>query len=297
MQATKQSFTTIVGGNNRQFVIPVFQRDYSWNRDQLQQLWDDIVRAGAPETRGGHFTGSIVYIEAEEGSGAAFQRWLIIDGQQRLATLTLLLTALRDHIKESGWSGDDDSPTPEQIHDYYLKNAHQKKPDHQHRLVLRRRDNVTLRMLIDGTSVSGLDDDASELIVDAYQFFRSALNSPRYDLDQVYRRVSRLDIVDVRLDRNVDDPQLVFESMNSTGVNLRQSDLVRNYLLMGLAESEQTRLYENFWHEIESEFQASEGAFDSFLRDYISLERKLTRQIAMEHVYGRVQGVLASGGQ
>lgn len=285
MQATKQSFTTIVGGNNRQFVIPVFQRDYSWNRDQLQQLWDDIIHAGAPDTRGGHFTGSIVYIEAEEGSSAAFQKWLVIDGQQRLATLTLLLTALRDHIKESGWSGGDDSPTPAMIHDYYLENAHKKKDDQRHRLVLRRRDNTTLRKLIDKTSVSDLDEDVSELIVDAYQFFRSALNSPECDLDQVYRGVSHLDVVDVRLDRGVDDPQLVFESMNSTGVRLRQSDLVRNYLLMGLAEPEQTRLYEDFWHEIESEFRASEGAFDFFLRDYISLEQKLTRQIAMGHVY------------
>ena len=121
MQVTKESFTTIVGGNNRQFVIPVFQRDYSWTREQCEQLLNDIVRTGAQGTHGGHFTGSIVYIEADEGSGVTFQRWLVIDGQQRLTTLTLLLLALRDHIRESGWSGDDDSPTPQMIDDYYLK--------------------------------------------------------------------------------------------------------------------------------------------------------------------------------
>ena len=100
MQATKESFTTVVGGNNRQFVIPVFQRDYSWTREQCEQLWNDIVRAGAQEAHGGHFAGSIVYIEADQGSTAAFQRWLVIDGQQRVTTVTLLLIALRDHIRE-----------------------------------------------------------------------------------------------------------------------------------------------------------------------------------------------------
>ena len=284
MQATKGSFTTIVGGNNRQFVIPVFQRDYSWTREQCEQLLNDIVRTGAPEAHGGHFTGSIVYIEADEPSGAAFQRWLVIDGQQRLTTLTLLLLALRDHIKESGWSGGDDSPTPQMIDDYYLKNIH-KKGEHRYRIVLRRKDNSTLRKLVDGTSISDFDDDSSELIVDAYRFFRSVLKKTGCDLDELYHGVSRLNVVDVRLDRNVDNPQMVFESMNSTGVDLRQSDLVRNYLLMGLDESEQTRLYGDYWSKIESQFHASASAFDSFLRDYISLERKLTRQILTDRVY------------
>ena len=284
MQAHKEPITNILGGNNRQFVIPVFQRDYSWTREDCKKLWNDILRAGAQEVHGDHFTGSIVYIEADQPGGAAFQRWLVIDGQQRVTTLTLLLIALRDHIRESDWSGNEDSPTPELIDDDYLKNAH-RNGERQYRLILRRKDNATLRRFVTRTLGSEFDDDGSELIVDAYRFFRCVLKKPESDIDKVYRGVSRLIVVDVRLDRNIDNPQMVFESMNSTGVDLRQSDLVRNYLLMGLDESEQTRLYDNYWTVIESQFRASASAFDSFLRDYISLEKKLTRQILMDHVY------------
>ena len=283
MQATKELFTNILGGNSRQFVIPVFQRDYSWTREQCEQLWNDVLRVGAEETNGGHFIGSIVYIEADQ-FGAVFQRWLVIDGQQRVTTLTLLLISLRDHIRESGWSGDDNSPTTELIDACYLKNAHRKR-ERQYRIVLRRKDDATLQMLVDGTSIPEFSDSCSELIVDAYRFFRSALQKPGCDPDEVYRGVSRLNVVDVKLDRNVDNPQMVFESMNSTGIDLRQSDLVRNYLLMGLDESEQTRLYADYWSKIESLFQASANAFDSFLRDYVALEKKLTQQILTDRVY------------
>ena len=283
MLAVNRLFTEILGGNNRQFIIPVFQRDYSWTQEQCEQLWNDVLRTGSEKTNGGHFTGSIVYIEADQ-SGAAFQRWLVIDGQQRVTTLTLLLIALRDHISDSGWSGGEDSPTTEQIDDYYLKNVH-RKGEHHYRLVLRRKDDATFRMLLEGTNIAEFDDSYSELIVDAYRFFRSALQKPGCDLEEVYRGISGLIVVDVRLDRSLDNPQLVFESMNSTGVDLRQSDLVRNYLLMGLDESEQTRLYIEYWNKIESLFQASANAFDSFLRDYVSLERKLTKQILTDRIY------------
>lgn len=284
MDATKGSIINILGGNNRQFVIPVFQRDYKWTRKDCKQLWSDILRTGVQGVINNHFTGSIVYIEADQPGGAAFQRWLVIDGQQRITTLTLLLVALRDHIRDSGWSGDENSPTPELIDDYYLKNAHQ-RGERQYRIILRRKDNATLRKFVDGPGISEFDNDVSELVVDAYRFFRSALNEENRDIDQVYRGVCRLNVVDVRLDRNIDDPQMVFESMNSTGVDLSQSDLVRNYLLMGLSESEQTRLYHKYWAKIESQFQASESAFDSFLRDYISLEHNLVRPIRMDRIY------------
>ena len=283
MRATNERFTDILGGNNRQFIIPVFQRDYSWTREQCRQLWKDVLRAGAGETNGGHFTGSIVYIAADQ-SGAAFQRWLVIDGQQRVTTLTLLLTALRDHISDSSWSGDDESPTARLINDYYLKNVH-KRGEHGYRLVLRRKDDATLRMLLDRPSSAEFDESRSELVVDAYRFFRAALKKPGRDLEEVYRGISRLTVVDVKLDRNVDDPQMVFESMNSTGVDLRQSDLVRNYLLMGLDASRQERLYADYWSKIESLFQASANAFDLFLRDYVALEQERTQQIRRDRIY------------
>ena len=101
MRAVNKQFMDLINGS-KQFVIPVFQRDYSWGTPQCEQLWNDIIRAGNNQADSGHFLGSIVYVGTEIAS-ATFSKWLVIDGQQRLTTLILLLTALRDHIQASGW--------------------------------------------------------------------------------------------------------------------------------------------------------------------------------------------------
>ena len=281
MKAINRPFTEIIDGN-RQFIIPVFQRDFSWSREQCEQLWRDVGRASAGEADSGHFMGSIVYIGADLSS--AFQSWLLIDGQQRLTTLTVLMIALRDHIQAVLWSGSDDGPTAARVDAYYLKNL-QESGERQYKLLLRRKDNATLRALINGAKPPELGTGYSELLLDAYELFRSALREPDCDPEKIYRGVARLNVVDVTLDRGVDNPQLVFESMNSTGVDLRPSDLVRNYLLMGLGESEQTRLYDEYWSKIETLFRSSGNAFDGFLRDYMALEQRLTQQIRLDRVY------------
>lgn len=278
MQAINRRLTEIIDGNKQQFIIPVFQRDYSWTTEECRQMWDDILRASRSE--GGHFIGSIVYVEAGT-VGVAFQSWLVIDGQQRLASLTLLLAALRDHIDETGWSGTEDSPTADRINAYFLKNAHQ-TGERGYKLVLRRSDDATLRTLVDGKP---LCERHSEPIVEAYEYFKGRLHDPGCDLDAIYRGINQLHVVDVKLERRFDNPQLVFESMNSTGVDLTQSDLVRNYLLMGLDEAEQTRLYDEYWRRIEKIFKDWSEAFDSFLRDYIALRNKSTQMMRLDRVY------------
>ncbi len=289
MKAINRRLTEILDGN-RQFLIPVFQRDFSWTREQCQRLWRDVERAGAGDDDSGHFIGSIVYIGADLSS--AFQSWLLIDGQQRLTTLTVLLIALRDHIRESNWSGSDDGPTAAKIDDYYLKNRHE--PQRQYKLVLRRGDNATLEALIDGKNPSEPGEQHSELLLEAHEFFRTALRDPGCDPEVVYRGIARLNIVDVTLDRSVDNPQLVFESMNSTGVDLRQSDLVRNYLLMGLDDGEQTRLYDDYWRRIEAAFRTSDKALDWFLRDYMALKRRQTKQVRTDRVYDEFKSFFKS---
>ncbi|MYE13630.1 MAG: DUF262 domain-containing protein [Gammaproteobacteria bacterium] len=282
MKAINRPFTEIINGN-RQFIIPVFQRDFSWTREQCAQLWRDVVRASRAEADSGHFMGSIVYVEADV-VGAAFQSWLLIDGQQRLTTLTVLMIALRDHIQSTEWSGTEEGPTTERVDAYYLKNL-QESGQRRYKLVLRRRDDATLQGLVSGKHPAELDIEPSELLVDAYEFFRSVLQEGECDPEGVYRGVARLNVVDVTLNRNADNPQLVFESMNSTGVDLRQSDLVRNYLLMGLDEAEQTRLYVDYWSKIEVLFRTSGSAFDGFLRDYMALKQRLTQQIRLDRIY------------
>lgn len=109
MKAIDRPFTKIINGTT-QFVIPVFQRDYNWTEANCDQLWKDVVRIASDPAERGHFLGSLVYVSTGDSS-AGFTRWLLIDGQQRLTTLTLLLTALRDHIEEIGWTGSGDGPT------------------------------------------------------------------------------------------------------------------------------------------------------------------------------------------
>ena len=293
MKAVNRLFTEIIDCR-KQFVIPVFQRDFRWTQPQFQQLWRDVGRASG-EKIDAHFIGSIVYIEAEL-AGAALARWLLIDGQQRITTLTLLMIALRDHIRDEKWSGDEDSPTIEKIDAYYLKNT-QESGRRQYKLMLRRKDNATLQALVDEKYTSELGDERSELLIEAYDFFRSSLKESTYDPDEIYRGIARLGVVDVTLDRNTDDPQLVFESMNSTGIALRESDLVRNYLLMGLDETEQTRLYEDYWKKIESFFRASDSALDWFLRDYMALEHRLAQQIRLDRVYHEFKSFWSRGWQ
>ena len=232
MKAIDRPFTKIINGIT-QFVIPVFQRDYSWTEAECEQLWRDITEIASDPGDRGHFLGSVVYISTGDTS-AGFTRWLLIDGQQRVTTLVLLLTALRDHIEENGWSGADDGPTAKRVDAYFLKNV-QEEGGRLHKLVLRRHDQATLKALLDRTE---LPAEQSERIRDNYEFFREQLS--KTDPGLVYQGVGRLVIVDVTLDRGTDDPQLIFESLNSTGMDLSQSDLIRNFILMRLPEKEQT---------------------------------------------------------
>ena len=157
--------------------------------------------------------------------------------------------------------------------------------------------NATLQAMIAGKHLSKLGSEYSELLIDAYEYFRQALQELTCDPEDIYRGIALLNIVDVTLDRGIDNPQLVFESMNSTGIDLRQSDLVRNYLLMGLDESEQTRLYDEYWSKIESFFRSSENALDWFLRDYMALELGLTQQIRLDRIYGEFKSFQSHDGE
>jgi predicted transport protein len=273
MKANDEQFTKIINGTC-QFVIPVFQRDYTWQAEpQCAQLWRDIVRVSRTAEK--HFIGSIVYIATGDTS-AGFTRWLLIDGQQRLTTLTILLAALRDHISDTGWRGD---PTPNRIDAYFLKNV-QEEGDREQKLVLRRHDQATLRSLLNRVE---LPCELSERMRENYNYFREQMAT--VDPGEVYRGIGGLVIVDVRLDRHIDDPQLIFESLNSTGVDLSQSDLIRNFILMKLPETAQTRLYENYWSKIETLFRGSEWTFDAFARDYVALKTQASKQEKAAEIY------------
>lgn len=278
MKAIDRPLPHILNGAS-QFVIPVFQRDYTWRAEiQCAQLWRDVVRASSKDAEQGHFLGSIVYIPTGNNS-AGFTQWLLIDGQQRLTTITLLMAALRDHIEETGWQGNENDPTPKRIDAYFLRNV-QEEGSRSLKLVLRRHDHETLAAILNKIP---LPEQASDAIRENYDYFREQLReaSPA----EVYRGIGRLLVVDVSLDRALDDPQLIFESLNSTGVDLSQSDLIRNFILMRLPEQQQTSLYEIYWSKIESLFRGTEWTFDTFARDYVALTSRATKQEKSSEIY------------
>lgn len=278
MKATHQQFTKVINGSS-QFVIPVFQRDYRWSDAQCAQLWSDVLRIG--KAGGGHhFMGSLVYIAAGDSS-AAFTRWLLIDGQQRLTTLTLLVLALRNHMEAKAWTpAAEDDPTVKKLTNYYLRN-NDEEGDRQYKLVLRRHDQEVLRALLDGQPAP---KDSGSRVLDAYEFFQDRL-AEGVDPRVVYSGIGRLLVVDVTLDRAVDDPQLIFESLNSTGLDLSQADLIRNFILMGLPEAQQTQLFGSYWQKIDDLFRGASSTFDAFARDYLALKTGAPQQVKAEDVY------------
>ena len=191
---------------------------------------------------------------------------------------------MRDHIKEIGWEGKGAGPTVEQIEQYCLKN-NLETGDRRYKLALRRTDSEVLRSLMDGHPPDNDNGAEMSLVDEAYRHFRDLLSEGDVDPGTVYRGIMSLRLVEITLDRNIDNPQSIFESMNSTGVDLSQGDLVRNYLLMGLDEAAQTRLCEQYWQRIESLFRNHDNALDSFIRDNIALKQGDTKQARGNQVY------------
>ena len=289
MQATSTTFGEFIDGT-KQFIIPVFQRDYAWTADNWRQLWDDIVRAGGVGS-GGHFVGSIVQVP--DRTGAAWPTYLVIDGQQRLTTLTILGAALCHHIKENSAPDNADLPMVAEMENKFLLNQYRDGSD-RYKLALRRTDAETLRAVVDGKSLDDLAGPKSSRVADAYQYFRRRLGETSTNLAEIYRGITQLSVAEISLNRDVDDPQTVFESMNATGVDLTPGDLVRNYLLIGLPEPEQTRLYNEYWSAVETLFRQNDGtmndnALNLFLRDYVALKHGMSQEPQTNEIYRRIK--------
>jgi uncharacterized protein with ParB-like and HNH nuclease domain len=283
LKAEDVQLTQLLDGA-KQFIVPVFQRDYSWETKHCLQLWKDIIQAGSTQNIKVHFVGSIVYIAAEENS-AKINRWLLIDGQQRLTTVLLLLIALRDFITLKASEGLPTAatsmlPTAAEIDDYYLINRHALGED-RHKLQLRRSDQESLAAIMDKVA---LPAHASERIAENFAFFQDLLADA--DLATLFAGIKKLVAVQVVLLRGQDDPQLIFESLNSTGLELAQADLIRNFVLMRQEEHVQASLYDGFWRPMEVEFDSRYRAdFDRFVRDYLTLELKPSKQFKAGDIY------------
>ena len=269
MKAVDANLLTLLN-QSRQFVVPIYQRVYSWELDECERLWNDIVQAGSKDELGAHFTGSIVYVEKEQGTRTSSEPDLIIDGQQRVTTVTLILAALAARLEQvpDGEQEPVDGFSPKKIRGQYLRNDLE-DGERYYKLVLSKSDREALKAIIRGTPESV---EPSRLLKN-YEYFVGKLADKRVDLVSVCLGLKKLVVVDVKLTRGVDHPQLVFEAMNSTGRRLSQADLIRNFVLMGLGPVEQTRLYESFWYPMEQLFAgANEWRFDGFVRNFLTLK-------------------------
>jgi uncharacterized protein with ParB-like and HNH nuclease domain len=267
MKATEANFLKFLNVSNQQFTIPIYQRTYSWTITQCKQLWEDIIRVATEPKIPGHFIGSIVYIASGIYAVSATQQLLVIDGQQRLTTLSLLLAALGKAIDQSGQPMEISS---RKIRNYYLINP-EEDGDAQYKLLLTQSDRETLRSLLGGIE---MPTKPSNRILENYRYFEEQIRECKQSLDIIYQGIGKLIIVDVSLDRTQDNPQLIFESLNSTGLELSQADLIRNFILMGLEPREQTDLYKKYWYPMEESFGHNEYSnyFDRFMRDYLTIK-------------------------
>jgi uncharacterized protein with ParB-like and HNH nuclease domain/predicted transport protein len=249
-----------------QFVIPIYQRTYSWTEKQCRQLWDDILRAGSSDTVAVHFIGSIVYVEQGLSQVSHQAPLLVIDGQQRLTTVALLIEALARALGD-GEPVDGFSAT--KLRHYYLSNQLE-SGDRYFKLLLSQTDNASLKAIIRNTEQP---KEPSLRVTQNFELFIGLLAGQKDDLAPVCRGLAKLVVVDIALSRDQDNPQLIFESMNSTGKELSQADLIRNYILMGLEPALQTRLYEDCWRPMELDFgqEAYGTQFDSFMRHYLTV--------------------------
>lgn len=251
-----------------QFVIPIYQRNYSWTADQCRQLWSDLLRAGRDDKVNAHFIGSIVYIERALSTVTSQEALLVIDGQQRLTTSTLLISALSNYFETQGIGEILEAFSAKKLRNYYLLNPDEDGERH-FKLILSETDKDTLLAILQTAPIPA---ESSLRINENYALFQELIEQNKSELEAICQGLAKLMIVDVSLDRSQDNPQLIFESMNSTGLELSQADLIRNFILMGLEPKLQTELYKTYWRPMEKGFGQAAYAvhFDAFMRHYLT---------------------------
>ncbi len=246
---------------NNQFVIPIYQRLYSWKKEQCEQLWDDIIKIGGNDKMNGHFIGSILYARVDDTHSSPL---LIIDGQQRLTTITLLLIALRNRSSDE---------VKRKKMESYLINS-DKDGDKKFRLILSESDRDTLLSLIDKNKRE--PSKPSLKIMENFELFEKWIRKNTDKLETIFKGLKKLMIVWISLEKGKDDPQLIFESMNSKGIELTQTDLIRNYIVMETEVKKQEGFYNQYWRAMEEDFKQNEKLFNRFVRHYLTIK---TREI------------------
>ena len=267
MKANEINLNRFLSQPDTQFVIPVYQRNYDWSNTQCKQLLDDILEAGRKKDVSAHFIGSIVFVHDDVYSASGIRELTIIDGQQRLTTITLLylvLYRLAIHLKNKSLEN--------RINETYLIN---KFAESEEKLKLRPTENNdrALKYLLRSDQEEEFPDYSR--VIENFNYFNSRVSEENYEV--VLSGLNKIMFVEISLDREKDEPQRIFESLNSTGLELSQADLIRNYILMGLSRKNQNKIYENYWEQIEQlakDYSTNTSRVSDYIRDYLTLENK-----------------------
>ncbi len=267
MKANEINLNRFLSQSDTQFVIPVYQRNYDWSQSQCKQILDDILEIGTNSKMNAHFIGSIVYVHDDDYSVSGIRELTIIDGQQRLTTLTLIYLAVYELARNLG-----NESLVNRIHETYLIN---KFALDEEKLKLRptESNDRALKYLLRGDTNEEYQDYSR--LIDNFNYFKSRILEENYEV--VLSGISKLMFVEISLNRDTDNPQRIFESLNSTGLELSQADLIRNYILMGLQRKSQNRIYENYWDHIEQlakDEAANKSKVSDFIRDYLTIKNK-----------------------
>jgi len=268
MKAKEENLLRFLGRTDTQFIIPVYQRNYDWKKEQCEQLFNDIERIKTKELDS-HFLGSIVTISDDDTIQVTdISDFLVIDGQQRLTTVSLILIAMYRYLARKEQVNS--KTKKEQILNLYLINEYK---DDEEKIKLKpiKGDHKAFKSLITEGNCNNFFDDSN--ITKNYKYFEKRIDESFLSIDNLYNAIKRLVIVTISLKRNEDDPQLIFESLNSTGLNLSGADLIRNFILMDKKAEEQEKFYNEYWSIMEkyTHFKVTD-----FVRDFLSYRERVT---------------------
>ena len=265
MKGSEQRLVEYMDGAKKRFVIPVYQRNYDWKMENCKQLFDDLVKI-IRNGRKSHFFGSIVSVYNPDGRNSEY---LIIDGQQRLTTVSLLFLAMYNLIENKIIVPKEQS-LAQQLYEDFLVDKYQPK---ETRIKLKPVKN-------DSKAFGKLFDESSEHIQNSnltvnYNYFYDRIQRNEISIDELFDAICRLEIISIQLNQD-DNPQLIFESLNSTGLALSEGDKIRNFILMGLPTKQQEDFYEKYWNRIE---ECTGYDVSAFIRDYLSVKQAAIPQI------------------
>lgn len=268
MKASEINLNRFLAQSDTQFIIPVYQRNYDWTYSQCKQLLDDILEVGQNDKTSAHFIGSIVYVHDDVYSASGINELTIIDGQQRLTTLTLIYLIIYKIAILF-----DDKQLQNKINEQYLINKFDEEEGAKLKLRPTENNEKALRYLLNGDENEEFNEYSR--LVENYNYFKSKITEENYKV--VLDGLGKLMFVEISLDREKDDPQKIFESLNSTGLELSEADLIRNYILMGLKPKKQNIIYREYWEIIEllaKDTNSNESKVSDFIRDFLTIKNK-----------------------